>query len=141
MTLNDPKYRCPENRVFVWICRVFCIMALLIMSYLGTIPTEPSDAPKYFDKVLHFGAFAVLTGLAILALPRTKLWPLIIGVTFYGVALEIVQGMMSLGRTASPFDVLANIAGTIFIILLWTKWVHYRRASRSHALPSPLQAE
>jgi len=82
----------------------------------------PSAAPPsqlHLDKVLHMIAYAVVTFGLIFAKPRTSL-PLLFSVSFgVGLLLEILQGTVAHGRTASLADALANGAGALTVIALW----------------------
>jgi VanZ family protein len=72
---------------------------------------KPSaQGPEGWDKVLHFIAYFGLTGIAAVALGRTRaaVWAALALAVFGGI-LEIVQGYV--GRDAEWGDELANILG------------------------------
>jgi len=77
------------------------------------------------DKLLHFGAYAVLAGLARLGWP--KLWGgwMFLGFAGFGIGIEIAQHTMSIGRTGSLADTAANLLGTALPLAIfhffWTR--------------------
>lgn len=77
----------------------------------------PSPGVDHFDKLLHFGAFfggTLLLGLTGWLGPvgsaRTALRALFIG-ALWATADELTQAIPGLGRTASFFDLLADLVG------------------------------
>ena len=71
------------------------------------------------DKVIHLLAYFVLGAATLPALPRLRpllVWALL---SLFGGGIEIMQGMMNLGRTASFFDGLANASGAFLAVLFW----------------------
>ena len=131
---HEPSYFRPRRRLWVWGFRILLGLALIIMTFEALIPSIPSDAPLYFDKILHFGAFSVLTGLTLFAIPLRKLAFIFAWLTVYGGMIELGQGFMNLGRTASLLDFMANIAGICFVLGLWAVWVRYRQRRHHKAL-------
>lgn len=104
------------------------LAALVLILVMSLRPSISVGGAAHMDKVLHFGAYAVLTGLARLGWP--KLWGGWIFLFFagFGIAIEIAQHMMSVGRTGSVADVVANLIGAalplIFFHFIWTR--HHR---------------
>ncbi len=85
-------------------------------------PVGAPPSGMHLDKLLHAIAYGVLTFGLVFAWPKRAL-PLIFAVTFiYGIILEIMQGTLAEGRTASLFDALANGLGALLIIGLWI-WI------------------
>lgn len=84
----------------------------LALFTLAVLPagTEP---PLFqgVDKLKHVGAFGVLAFLARLSWPRQPYWGLALGLTGFGVMIELVQGLSGWGRTASVADVIADLVG------------------------------
>ncbi len=137
--MNASPYIRPRLRLWVWAFRILLGLALIIMTFEALVPSIPSDAPLYFDKILHFGAFAVLTGLTLFAMPRIKLTFIFAWLTVYGGMIEAGQGLMNWGRTASLFDLMANIVGTGVILGLWIVWIQFRLRRRDRTiLNSPI---
>lgn len=74
-------------------------------------PAGTGGAIPHLDKVLHLVVYALLgVGLA-LAWPKLSKFRLFWGCVFFGVAMELAQGMMGSGRTASFWDGVANSLG------------------------------
>jgi len=72
--------------------------------------TEPPMFP-FEDKLKHVCAFALLAVLGRMSWPAApRLW-LALGLAGFGFLIELAQGMSDLGRTASLFDVLADLVG------------------------------
>jgi len=65
-----------------------------------------------WDKLQHFGAYALLAGLATVAMQARGRWLWALGgLIAFGAALEILQGMV--GRDMSFRDEIANTLGVI----------------------------
>jgi VanZ family protein len=79
------------------------------------------------DKIVHFGMYFGLMSVIILEnrtnlrnnrrLFLTGLIPLL-----YGILMEILQATVTVTRTASFYDALANSSGILVSILLWI-WI------------------
>jgi VanZ family protein len=75
-----------------------------------------------WDKAKHFIVFYVLSGLASLALPQSRLSRIGLVMLAFGGAIEILQGFV--GRDASWFDLLADGCGisAAFGPMLVSRW-------------------
>jgi hypothetical protein len=89
------------------------------------------------DKVLHVVLFAVLGVLWLRCFPRRPLRVLAAGIV-YGMVLELYQGGLISGRTASPADALADTFGMLVGTALAARLFKDRWLSRS---PSQTTAE
>lgn len=107
---------------------------LIIYSSLRSTSDIPGPNILHLDKILHMGAYAVLTLLWL----RVALWEtgftlyakghpqarntmfIKIGVTIllFSGSMEVAQGLVSTGRSMDAFDLAANAAGIAFAILL-----------------------
>ncbi|MBU0464727.1 MAG: VanZ family protein [Proteobacteria bacterium] len=106
----------------IYLYRLPVIVLCLFIFWQSSYPSIIS-APlfPYDDKVLHFGAWALLASLFARDLTAEKpLWPLtkikIITIVFaclFGLSDEIHQAFVP-SRSASVGDVLADCAGSIF---------------------------
>ncbi|GGC66009.1 VanZ family protein [Hoyosella rhizosphaerae] len=88
---------------------VVCIM-------LFSPASESSVAIPHIDKVVHAVMFAALgftSRLARIGIVASTVW---LGV--FAVISEIAQGLMPFGRTADPWDVVADVVGALAGILL-----------------------
>lgn len=75
----------------------------------------PGGAPRLFgwDKLEHMSAFATLAVLGRFAFPAlARVW-LALGLTGFGIAIELLQAIEALNRSASPYDLGANGVGII----------------------------
>jgi len=112
---------------------IFSILVALIIMYLSLANSHTFDKISSFitfpnfDKVVHFGMYFGLMSVIILEnrktiksnsnLFLTGLIPL-----FYGILMEILQSTLTVTRTGSFYDALANCTGILVSILLWI-WI------------------
>ncbi len=95
----------------------------------------PKVGWKFFiqlDKLAHFSFYAILTGLLVLALNKTRaelrlreLLYIILLSSMYGIMLEAIQYYFLSDRFFEIPDIIANIigsiAGTVFVYLFLKK--------------------
>lgn len=74
------------------------------------------------DKITHMVAYAVLTSGMVFAWPKRSLFIIFAFAFSFGVIIEIAQGTVAIGRTASLADAIANGVGILAIILFWM-WI------------------
>lgn len=105
-----------------------------------TLAPDPlgDDAPRLFpgaDKVAHAIMFGFLTAMVLLDRQRKNGWapvsaPSAWGAaafsTALGVAIEVAQLMMALGRGFEVADMAADAAGAALCALIWTRPRHAR---------------
>ena len=107
------------------IFKILTLTALATVLVMSLRPSVGMGGPIYMDKIMHLGAYGVLAGLARLGWP--KLWggTIFLGLGVFGIGIEIAQHLMSLGRTGSLADTLANLLGAalalIFFHIIWTR--------------------
>lgn len=92
------------------------ISALALAALIAGLSLQaPGDLQSlnHADKVQHFGAYALLCGAGCLGWPKVNVFWVAAGAALFGVGIELAQGMMSLGRTPSILDGVANLAGAI----------------------------
>ncbi len=66
-----------------------------------------------WDKLEHIAAFVTLTVLGRFAYPGlARVW-LFAGLSGFGIAIELLQMIEALNRSASPYDVGANSVGIL----------------------------
>ncbi len=116
-------YLRPDFGLWTRLIQFVFLTALIVLTVNSLIPTHPSDAPKYFDKVMHLVAYFVLTGLMAFAFPRVKLFHIFLLTSIYGAVLEVLQGTLAQGRTASLADLLANLMGSAVAVFLYVRIV------------------
>lgn len=69
-----------------------------------------------FDKVIHMAEYGVLAALLLRATQKARLSLLIAGL--YGVSDEVHQYFVP-GRSASPYDAIADVVGAGIVCGLW----------------------
>ena len=113
------------SKILIWSFRILTVMALLTVAYMSLRPSLSMGGIPHTDKVLHFLAYGVLAGLARLGWLKTWGGWIFIGMSVFGISIEIGQYMMALGRTGSLADAVANCAGAALPLLLfhfiWTR--------------------
>jgi hypothetical protein len=93
----------------LWVALGATLIAAVIAS--GLLPGGPPGAFPGSDKVAHALAYLVLMVWFSGLNPR-RAWPwLALGLLAMGIAIELAQGAMHVGRTAEVRDVLANASG------------------------------
>ena len=103
----------------------YILTTLLIL--FGTLMPN-SDLPKYqvfnYDKVMHIGAFmawTLATGITWRAFQpkRVSLAILIIVPLLFGIAIEILQGILPTNRSPEWIDIIFDALGTFLGILIY----------------------
>jgi VanZ family protein len=87
-------------------------MTLMII-WLALKPATSAPSGVGWDKLNHAGAIAAVTGLAYLSL-QPRRWAASAAFmygTSLGILIEILQGVMTTGRTAEGGDVGADLVG------------------------------
>lgn len=107
------------------------LAAFLAMSYglyAPDLPAGESDLP--LDKLGHFGMFALVAALAVLAEIRMR-WIVVILVG-QAVLSEIIQHLVLPGRAGDPWDLVADLLGIVVGVLvgLWLSPAIRRRMIR-----------
>lgn len=89
------------------------VLVLIMILGLSLLPGSDLPTVNANDKLNHFLAYSVLAALAGLARLPVSLVALASLLVIYGVSLEVAQGLMPYGRSASWLDALANTAGVL----------------------------
>lgn len=84
-------------------------IACLSLVSNGALPSVSGS-----DKVKHFIAYAGLAAPMIVWLGARRVIWVIAMATAFGFGIEIIQGLMTAGRTPSLGDALANLLGAMF---------------------------
>jgi VanZ family protein len=101
-------------------------MYSITLTVLSSLPQSASAKFVYFDKFQHFGAYALLTFILFLALKfqnrviLLKNNPALFAALFafsFGFMMEIQQLLLT-SRTFNKYDLLANLLGSILMILM-----------------------
>ena len=91
---------------------------VLFIIWQSLAPAGTGGGIPHLDKVLHALVYGVLAAGICLAWPKLSKAVILVGCIALGGVLEIAQGTMPLGRTASVWDGLANAAGAVLAIVL-----------------------
>ena len=102
------------------------LIAILYSCFISVLFFIPSqDLPNIhfsaLDKIVHILIYFILVNLWMLYLyirngfQFNNKWGLIIllSVLLYGIIIEILQGLLTISRSADIFDVLANLIGSL----------------------------
>jgi len=98
---------------------------VLLLASLLNVSSITQELPSHSDKVLHAFAHAILTGLWFLTLAysfkiknlKSIIYASGFAVVFGGV-IELLQGAITESRMADLQDILANVLGTVVVVLI-----------------------
>ncbi|KAL1982465.1 hypothetical protein VTN96DRAFT_1312 [Rasamsonia emersonii] len=113
------------------------VLLLLLSAYMGLLPHSTSSSiPAQLqpnDKFLHLVTFFFLSlifyWIADTSRRRAMQFTLLVCTLFLGVGSEIVQGLLPNDRPFDPFDIVANVVGSLGAIGLCS-WYHRRMLER-----------
>ncbi len=113
----------PFRRPWVWSGLWMLAMAAVVIGSLVPAQDLP-EVPRGFDKLEHFGAYAVLAAGAVQLFVRRLSWGFVcIMLVLMGIGLEYLQGQMALGRMLDRQDALANTIGVLIgLASAFTPW-------------------
>lgn len=94
-------------------------LAVIVITHESLIPVNESSVPNNWDKLVHFLAYFILTGLSVFAFPKARLLGLFALMTVLGGGIEIAQELMNVGRDGTWGDGLANMGGAAAPIIMW----------------------
>ena len=123
-----------ELRATVVGARIVLAIAAALTAYGAFAP--PSDAPALlpWDKAEHFLAFAAMMSVAILAFPRSRIWPIALCFSAGGALIELIQLTPWVGRDAEVGDWVADTCGVLAVCFgCWLVQVRLRCAARTSA--------
>lgn len=106
-----------NTRINLSLIAVFLFWACIIAStFVMLIDLTPKTGGwPYWDKVQHIVGFGILTTLGCFAYVQKKVW-VCAGLVTYGALIEYFQSALTISRTASFGDWLADIFGVIMAI-------------------------
>jgi len=96
----------------------------LFIIWASLSPSGTGGTIPHMDKVLHLLVYAILAAAIALAWPKLSKLRVFWGCVFFGVAMEVAQGLIGSGRTASLLDGLANSLGAalgVYAIVLMSR--------------------
>ena len=89
---------------------------------MAVLPHPPEVPGHPNDKVQHITAFATLAVLGSFAYPLTALLSLLVRLSLFGAAIEVVQAIPSLHRDSDILDWLADTAAVAVVLLIVRMW-------------------
>jgi len=111
---------------------IFSILVALVIMYLSLTSSHTFDKFSSInipnlDKIVHFGIYFGLMSVIIFENRKTlkstgHLFLIGLIPLSYGILMEILQSTLTVTRTGSFFDAVANYAGILVSILLWL-WI------------------
>ena len=129
MTAHRQFFDRPGSPALIAAARGLLVIALAVLTYHSIMPATGPASVAHLDKILHAAAYAVIAGLLAFAGPRLHLIWVFLLPSLYGAMMELAQAMGSHGRTASIYDMLANMAGAALMTGL--VWIILRRRARN----------
>lgn len=130
---SNPRIKLTLIAIFLfWACVVASTLVMLIDM------TPKTGGWPHWDKVQHIVGFGVLATLGCFAYAQKKTW-VCVGLITYGALIEYFQSALTVSRTASFGDWLADIFGVIMGIAVYVmieKIIKNMRAKSSATLAS-----
>ena len=119
--LKDIKNWLEPSSIWIALFGTLGVVALSLTKIGAYVPTHDVT---HLDKVMHFGAYFVLTVFWMFALKNgskqlIRSLLVAIGLILLGIILEVVQGVFTTYRTFDWWDVLANSLGVVVAIGLY----------------------
>lgn len=115
-------------RLVFWAATLFAFV-MAVLPHPPQLPGEPTD------KVQHILAFAVLTGLAVAGWPGSAWWRLLLGLSGFGLLIELVQAIPALHRSADWRDWLADTGAILAVLALAAVVERVRNGAQPVAAP------
>ncbi len=91
--------------------RFFMPLYCLFIVWVSLLPSSQENSIPHLDKILHAGVYGLLAfGLSLTwqNVSKVKIW---MACLLYGGVMEIAQGSLTLTRTPSLLDFIANGVG------------------------------
>jgi hypothetical protein len=104
----------------------FAVAVLVSLAVLFAPADDVPSAPPGVDKLVHLAVFAALALTGRWAGGRTAVLTVLL--VLYAAVSEVVQGVSSLGRSASVADWVADAIGVLAGLALWAGLVRRSRA-------------
>jgi glycopeptide antibiotics resistance protein len=89
-----------------------CCVYVVVLIVLSLVPMDKPPGADHTDKIHHFVAYAVLVLLWPFQIIRSWLGAFVFS-TGLGLMLEVAQGVLTTGRSADPWDAVANAFGAM----------------------------
>jgi VanZ family protein len=99
----------PLAHARVWV--VASLLLLVAVIYLSLAPNQEVPTPGNFDKLQHAFAYAFLAAWFTGLVAKRGYWKVALALAALGLAMELLQHFMALGRQGDPLDMAANMLG------------------------------
>lgn len=103
---------------FLWQNKVLFYLSLIGGCVIAFSPAEAGLQPQLNDKFLHVVGFCVMGLFCHLAHPNAAFWKQIIGLSVFGLGIELVQAYLPY-RTFSLLDWVADISGLLIYFVVF----------------------
>lgn len=127
--LFDPQHRHSRSPTR-WLYPALLAVTILLASGRGQVA---APAVVNLDKAVHFLVFGLMASLVVRSPGGGRGWLAVVGVSLFGGLDEWRQGLTP-GRSVEGADWLADTAGAVVAVLLYTGWPWYRRLLESRPL-------
>ena len=91
--------------------------AALFAFVMAVLPHPPEVPGNPNDKVQHIAAFVTLSFLGSFAYPATRLVQLLVRLSLFGAAIEVVQAIPALHRDSDFWDWIADTFAVVAALL------------------------
>jgi VanZ family protein len=106
-------------RALFWAAALFAFV-MAVLPHPPEVPGHPND------KLQHITAFATLALLGSFAYPAAALILLLVRLSLFGAAIEVVQAIPALHRDSDVWDWIADTVA-IAVVLLIVRWWRARQ--------------
>lgn len=111
------------------LARIAFFIAASVAFVMAALPHPPPIPGHPSDKLLHMLAFATLGLLAGIGFRARSLPVLLLALSTFGAAIELVQAIPALNRDSEIGDLIADVVAAL--AGLWCgRWIITRRADR-----------
>jgi VanZ family protein len=104
----------------LWIALSVLLVAGVVYGSLQ--PDFGPDVPANFDKLEHFSAYLGLSLWFTGLFTRARFWIVAAALVAFGLAIEVAQDAMNLGRSAEVLDMAANVLGVTLGLAIAFRW-------------------
>lgn len=105
----------------------FLFWAAALFAFVMAVLPHPPEPVRINDKIQHAVAFGVLGLLGSFAYPRRAATGLIVGLSAFGVLIEIAQAIPFIHRDSDPLDWLTDTIACAIVVLAIDWWNSRRR--------------
>lgn len=106
----------------------FVLVAIILVIAIVPQAQAPLGTPS--DKVNHIIAFFTLAFLAKLLWPEKRIWVKALWLAAFGALIEVLQGVMAVGRNADWLDFVADVVAALAGLFAARAVLAFRRHAR-----------